>query len=264
MSEKALTKKRKPWIAGLLSLASPGLGQVYNGELLKGFCIFVISILAAAAGLCAAVLLPDPWLIWGVGAVVLLLFGLLVFAIAEAAVRARRLGAAYLPGPANHWYVYVALWLAGNVLINLVGQGYVNTRWVRMFKVPSASMEPMVMAGDYVAADLSAYRRGPVAKGDVVVFVYPDDRSKVFLKQVLGLPGETVAGADGENIFVPHGHVWMEAARKKGTVDSRSFGPVPLADIIGKVRQVYFSKGPDGVRWSRVGLVVNGEEESKE
>ena len=41
------------------------------------------------------------------------------------------------------------------------------------------------------------------------------------------------------------------------SIDSRTFGAIPLHDVIAKVRQIYYSSGPDGVRWNRIGLTSN-------
>ncbi|MBN1983785.1 MAG: hypothetical protein JW795_19780 [Chitinivibrionales bacterium] len=38
--------------------------------------------------------------------------------------------------------------------------------------------------------------------------------------------------------------------------DSRTYGPVPLRDAVGKVRQIYSSIGPEGIRWQRIGKVL--------
>lgn len=73
------------------------------------------------------------------------------------------------------------------------------------FKIPSASMEPGLLAGDFIVAnkfaygvrwplyDQSAARWGSPIRGDAVVFKYPVDPSKDFIKRVIGVPGDRVA-----------------------------------------------------------------------
>lgn len=41
--------------------------------------------------------------------------------------------------------------------------------------------------------------------------------------------------------------------QQQGVLDSANYGPVELRDIVGKVAQIYFSRGPDGIRWGRIG-----------
>lgn len=143
----------------------------------------------------------------------------------------------------------------------------------------------------YACIDCAA----PVRRGDVAVFAYPDDRTQYYVKRVIGLPGDhvRVAGAqvwvNGELVpavdaptppaaalaraimppgaarpvpadtpesTVPPGHVFVLGDDRAHSVDSRQFGGVPLADVVGRVRQVWWSSGPDGVRWQRFGRVV--------
>jgi signal peptidase I len=107
-----------------------------------------------------------------------------------------------------------------------------------------------------LSADKTAYRRMSPHKGDIVIFVYPDDRSKRFIKRIEALPGQNITGIDGTIETVPHGFVFVTGDNRRHSYDSRNFGFVPISDLIGKVRQVYFSSGPDGIRWSRIGLTV--------
>jgi signal peptidase I len=70
------------------------------------------------------------------------------------------------------------------------------------------------------------------------------------------LLGEIIAGADGTKIKVPHGYAYVIGDNHDKSYDSRQFGFVPLSDVIAKVRQVYFSSGPNGIRWNRIGATV--------
>ena len=65
-------------------------------------------------------------------------------------------------------------------------------------KVPSGSMKDTINEGDRLIGLRVAYLFSSPKRGDVVIFKYPDDESKKFVKRVIGLPGETVSFTDGD------------------------------------------------------------------
>jgi signal peptidase I len=117
-------------------------------------------------------------------------------------------------------------------------------------------MAPDVLKGDRVLVDKTAYRRMAPKKGDIVIFVFPDDRSKVLIRRVEGLPGDVITLSSGKKEQVPHGMIYVLADKKEQGIDSRELGAVMLRDVIGKARQVYYSSGDDGIRWNRVGAIL--------
>ena len=58
-------------------------------------------------------------------------------------------------------------------------------------KIPSASMEPTIMTGDRLIGNRLAYLNEDPQRGDIVIFLFPDNEKELFIKRVIGLPGET-------------------------------------------------------------------------
>lgn len=66
------------------------------------------------------------------------------------------------------------------------------------FIVNGASMAPTFASGEYLIVDELSYHFKKPVRGEVVVFRYPDDPSKFFIKRIIGLPGESVVLKDSE------------------------------------------------------------------
>jgi signal peptidase I len=258
MNEVEKNADRKTWIAAAASLAMPGLGQIYNGEIVKGFCLFALFLIIPLLGLRLSVSLADSWLLFGIAATAALTLALYVLSIVEAWKAAAGRGRGYFLKPYNRWYFYVVVWLSSTILALGASSGYVKRNVVEMFKIVTLSMQPGVLPGDYVIVDKTAYDKVPPRVGDIVVHVFPDDRSKMLIRRIEGLPGDTVKLEDGRTLTVPHGSIYVLGEGREACQDSRAFGMVPLKDVLGKARQVLFSRGEDGVRWSRIGSKING------
>ena len=191
--------------------------------------------------------------------------------------------------------------LAVALLLALV----IRTFVVQAFKIPSGSMLPTLQIGDHILVNKFLY--GPRLEipltqmslgrlpglrkphpGDVVVFIWPKDRSKDFIKRVIAAEGQTIevknrqvfidgkpwddphatwvmqrglGGAAGDNYgpyTVPADHVFVMGDNRDQSYDSRFWGPVPIADIKGEALVIYWSwDGPDRwVRWERLGRLV--------
>jgi signal peptidase I len=68
---------------------------------------------------------------------------------------------------------------------------------IRSFSIPAASMEPTLHVGEYLFANMWAFQDQEPARGDVVVFKLPRDPSTIYVKRVIGLPGEKVQVKNG-------------------------------------------------------------------
>ncbi len=94
-------------------------------------------------------------------------------------------------------------------------------------QVPSGSMENTIMTGDRVIANRLAYIRKPPERFQVVVFKFPDDESRNYVKRIIGLPGETVELRDGK-VFIDGG-----ALKEGGYIPEEpkgDFGPFAVPD----------------------------------
>ena len=65
-------------------------------------------------------------------------------------------------------------------------------------QIPSGSMENTIMTGDRVVGNRLSYLTKDPERYDVIIFKYPDDESQLFIKRIIGLPGETVTIRDGK------------------------------------------------------------------
>lgn len=106
--------------------------------------------------------------------------------------------------------------------------------WVAQpFIVSGSSMVPTFKNGDYLIVDELSYQFHAPKKNDVVVFRYPYDTSKFFIKRITGLPGETVNTLSGE-ITLGENEYFVEGDNAPQSSDSRVWGPLNKNFIVGK------------------------------
>jgi signal peptidase I len=151
--------------------------------------------------------------------------------------------------------LYVAV---GYVFVLAPFTSLARDRYLETFVVPSASMAPAILPGDRLFADKTVGQVGgaKLERGAIVVFVYPNDRTLIFVKRVAGLPGDRIE-LDGQSFVVPSGQIFVLGDDREKALDSRRFGTVPLSDVKAVARQVWFSShAGEGVRWSRIGHVL--------
>ncbi len=131
-------------------------------------------------------------------------------------------------------------------------------------KVEGTSMAPLLSDQERIFINKYLYRYESIQRGDVVVFWYPLDPSKSFIKRVIGMPGETVELRQGrvfvnnrsleesyvppqfaESVtygptLVPAEHYFVLGDHRASSNDSRVFGPVPARSIYGKAVFAYW------------------------
>jgi signal peptidase I len=131
-------------------------------------------------------------------------------------------------------------------------------------KVEGTSMAPLLSDQERIFINKFVYRFEPIERGDVIVFWYPIDHSKSFIKRVVGLPGETIELRSGrvfvdnkelKELYVPASYLDAASApplvippdeyfvmgdHRDSSNDSRVFGPVSRQNIYGKAVFAYW------------------------
>jgi signal peptidase I len=178
---------------------------------------------------------------------------------------------------------------------------FIRSFVVQAFKIPSGSMIPTLVIGDHILVNKFVYGVhlpyfgtpiipvGTPHRGDVVVFVYPQDEEKDFIKRVVGVAGDTIEVRDkrlyvnGEAVLdpyahfaeeedsrtmaprdnfgpfqVPAGYIFAMGDNRDRSYDSRFWGPVALDKVKGKAFLIYWSWEGAGrwVRWERIGQLI--------
>lgn len=256
MNPSTTIKDRKKLNVLIAGLILPGLGQMYNGELAKGVCFFGLFLMMIIAGLRIVMAFPSASLLTGIVVVALAVLALYVAFSVEAWRIASQKGKGFMLKWYNKWYYYTAMGMLCSFFITSAAFSYISENIVQFCRIVTESMAPAVVPGDFVIIDKTYYKHNPPKKGDVILYRYPDDRSKLYIKRIGGLPGDTLKLQTGD-VVVPHGHVFALGDNTVHSDDSRHYGPIPLTELLGKARQVYFSFTMDeGMRAKRIGLTL--------
>jgi signal peptidase I len=150
------------------------------------------------------------------------------------------------------------------VLVVALVTAFLMERFViQAYYIPSGSMEPTLMVGDRVIVSKLSYHLHPIHRGDIVVFDRPatdnaDPSISHLIKRVIGLPGDTVQGVNGQifvdgrllrepylpsarypadrfpPVRVPPGDIFVMGDNRDNSDDSRVFGPIPEKDVVGR------------------------------
>jgi signal peptidase I len=193
------------------------------------------------------------------------------------------------------------------VLIAFVIAMVIRTFVIQAFKIPSGSMIPTLLVGDHILVnkfiygtpvdvpftDINLFRMPGFKKpqrGDIIVFKFPEDPTRDFIKRVIGIGGDTVEEKNKEifvnghrlvepyvqhvdpdikpreadkrdnfgPVVVPQGSVFVMGDNRDQSYDSRFWGFVDLAEVKGKAFIMYWSWDRDRswVRFNRIGRIV--------
>lgn len=189
------------------------------------------------------------------------------------------------------------------IIIAILIAVVIRTFVIQAYKIPSRSMVPTLLVGDHLLVNKFIYgvkipyiRKTiiPITdpqRGDIVVFIYPNDRSKDFIKRVIGV-GEDKIEIKNKKIFingkeysdtfgiysdsviypgalqprdnfgpvtVPKGSLFVMGDNRDESADSRFWGFVDLKDVEGKALIIYWSwdREDQSLRWRRMGNLLN-------
>ncbi len=194
---------------------------------------------------------------------------------------------------------------AESIVIAILIALFIRAFIVQAFKIPSGSMEPTLLIGDHLLVNKFTYgiklpfvdQKVLVYKEphreDIIVFIFPRDKSKDFIKRVVGVSGDTVEiikkkiyingkhwddshgvyrDSEGTSlvprdnfgpVVVPPGHVMVMGDNRDRSYDSRFWGFVPINQIKGKALIIYWSWDTlsrsiaNKVRFSRIGQLIH-------
>ena len=179
-------------------------------------------------------------------------------------------------------------WLK-DIAIAVILALFIRTFIVQAFKIPSGSMIPTLLIGDHILVCKFYYKLFKPKRGDIIVFKYPQDTHKDFIKRVIGLPGEVIMIKNKKvyingkpldepyvvysknpsfylpmrdnfgPVKIPKDSYFMMGDNRDKSLDSRFWGFLPKDLILGKALIIYWSWDPKNhrVRWGRIGKIIH-------
>lgn len=185
----------KPLLSAVLSFLMPGLGQYRNGQLLKGI-IFYVCYMTAFFILYFFNLFHT---FHGLIIVFILAIGLYFFIIGDAFYYALK-NKSKNQVLGRKWPIYVILILL-HLFISSRYKDYINSNFITAHKVPTSSMEPTLMVGDYLITDYRYYKSNPVKPNDVVIIRFPRDPKRKFIERCIAVGGQVLEIRD-KSVFI--------------------------------------------------------------
>ena len=280
-------KPKEPLLAVLLSFVLTGLGQMYAGRTKRGVAL-----------LSASLLIPLPIVMYYVhpstritSAHLLLLIPLAIGFALFVPIDAYFCTKAWNTQQNLQRKITIGkriLFIVGTLFltfvfspVELVAMGvaqYVRGNVAQPFKIPSSeAMAPTLVKGDRVLVDKAIYRRSEPQRGDIIVFKYPGDPKRPFIKRLVGLSGETVEIRDerivingsvlqasagrwaalpyynqgqyaekGQAVPVPADNYFVLGDNSAASHDSRFWGFVPKQNLIGKAYKIFWPPDRSG------------------
>jgi signal peptidase I len=210
------------------------------------------------------------------------ILGFALYIIFDAAYSARRFRQIILKRY-NRWYIYVIIFLTESLIIYPLFSATRDNYLYKGYKIPSGAMKPTLLVGDHLIADMGYRGKNEPERGEIIIFKFPPDPSKDFIKRIIGLPGEKIEIIGREiyingkllndkygyyenrdeswgspagkckycSVTVPNDHYFVLGDNRENSQDSRYWGFVPLRSIRGKALYIYWAKDI-----SRIGVQI--------
>jgi len=253
-------------MAAILSSLAPGLGQLYNGHIIKGI-IFLLSLILLPI-IMFRIGLHHSY--YGLIAILLIFMFFLLFIIGEAFFAARK-KKEFILKPYNRWYIYLFIILLLNSIV-LIPTSFLTNKVLGFsaYKMQTESMEPTLRIGDFLVADLKYFKKNKLQRGDLVILQSPNNPAKIFIKRIIALEGEKIE-IKSKQVYIndaplPEGykiHLDNEVYPRRDNYgpaivaydccfvlgdnrdksrDSRHWDSMPLANIKGKPLYIYWAR----------------------
>ncbi|HEB70021.1 MAG TPA: signal peptidase I [Desulfobulbus sp.] len=213
-----------------------------------------------------------------------------IFCIVDAIKGAKEHNVSYPLKKINRWYVYLGYWLVTSVIIQPFVEMTVKNNIAQAYKIPSGAMLETLLSGDHIIANKFIYKISEPKKGDIVIFPFPKEPTKDYIKRIVATAGETIELRDKELIIngiplqesyayhfdpriiprdmgprdnfgpviIPEGKVFVMGDNRDNSYDSRFWGFLEESSIRGKAVNIYWSwdKDDSNVRWKRIGTII--------
>jgi signal peptidase I len=164
----------------------------------------------------------------------------------------------------------VRQWLS-DLVVSVVASMLIITCLYQPVRVEGTSMQPRLHDQDRLFINKFVYHFENISRGDVVVFHYPRDPAKSYIKRVIALPGDDLRIIDGRvyvngqrgvesyvapryvdersvpEQIIPNNEYWVMGDHRSISSDSRDFGPVDRSLIYGKAAFIYWPADGVGV-----------------
>ena len=272
-------KPKEPFLAAFLSVIFAGFGQLYVRRIKRGAIFVIIQACGMGFGnyFIDYVTNPELKISFLVFIPVILFILFEWFAVYDAYSITRKMNIQSGLSPKTTVlqksliiFGIILFILVINVPVRILIAKNVRSNIVQAFKIPTQTMVPTLLPGDRIFVDKKVYLSELPKRGDLVVFKSTQQSQTAFIKRLVGLPGEVLEIKNGKIVVngqilmapeaiadkfyynrgaygkaetivrIPEGSYYVLGDNSVSSQDSRYWGFLPKANIIGKAYKIYF------------------------